>query len=356
MSSRVAIVLTGGGARRLAGTPKSTLRRGGASYLALALAAVADADAVVVVGDADPHHPAPRYVREDPPGGGPGAGILAGLDAGDPRGEASEVVVLAVDMPGVTPGTVERLRRAAAGRDGAVLLGADERRQLALVLDAHRLRAVRPAGPADGLPVHRLLAGLDLVEVEPEGAEGLDVDTPADLAASHGVSVEPVDAEDWERWARLRLVALEDAPDAFGSRHVDWADADEGRWRSRFDTPRAVFRVAVLDGVDVGMVALQPALGGWSLVSMWVAPGARGRGVVDALVAEVATYAAGQGAEALLLQVREANARARAAYERLGFVVTGEVEDPSAPPALRELEMRRDLRPPAARTDVGVDS
>ncbi|WP_299058250.1 GNAT family N-acetyltransferase [uncultured Nocardioides sp.] len=350
MSTLGAIVLTGGGARRLGGTPKAALRRGDVTLLDLALAAVSDADEVVVVGDAVPERPALRTVREDPPGGGPGAGILAGLDAVP---GVNAVVVLAVDMPGVTRATLGRLREAAEGGDGAVLLGADRRRQLAMVLDAARLRDARPPGPAEGLPVHRLLAGLDLAEVEPEDDEGVDVDTPADLAAVRGIRLDDIGAEDWQRWAVLRLAALADAPEAFGSRHADWVDADERRWRTRFDTPRATFRLAVLDGRDVGMVAVQPghpddpASSGWWLISMWVAPDARGRGVTDALVEDVASWTAAQGGDALLLHVREQNGRARAAYERLGFRAveggTGKVEDPAAPPELRELLMRRDL-------------
>ena len=60
---------------------------------------------------------------------------------------------------------------AAEGHDGAVLVGPDGRRQLALVLDVARLDAVRPSlEEQHGLALHRLLAPLDLAEVPAEGA------------------------------------------------------------------------------------------------------------------------------------------------------------------------------------------
>ncbi len=63
-----------------------------------------------------------------------------------------------------------------------MLVDPDGRRQLTLVLDLARLDAVRPdrEGQHD-LPLHRLLAGLDLAEVPSVGDEHRDVDTWTDL-------------------------------------------------------------------------------------------------------------------------------------------------------------------------------
>jgi hypothetical protein len=82
----------------------------------------------------------------------------------------------------VTPRTFQRLRAAAEGCDGAVLTGPDGRRQLAMVLDVARLDAVRPGlEEQHNLPLHRLLAPLDLAEVAAEDREHRDVDTWADV-------------------------------------------------------------------------------------------------------------------------------------------------------------------------------
>lgn len=181
LSSYAAVVLAGGTGERLGGVDKAALVVDGRTLLDRALAAFAGADEVVVVGDARPAPAGVRFVREDPPYGGPAAGLLAGRDAltADP----SWLAVLAVDMPHVTTATWQRLAGAADGHDGAALVDAGGRRQLALLLRTSRLDEVRPA-EGDRLAVHRLLAPLDLVGVPAEGQEARDLDQPSDLPAT----------------------------------------------------------------------------------------------------------------------------------------------------------------------------
>ncbi len=134
-----------------------------------------------------------------------------------------------------------------------------------------------------------------------------------------------VTAEDWAVWRPVRLAALTDAPQAFGSRLEDWQDAPEHRWRTRLSLPGAVDLLAVEDDVVVGMASGvpdpdDPALA--ELISMWVAPDARGRGHVALLVDEVARVLVAQGVAHLELSVMPDNDRARRAYERIGFTAT----------------------------------
>ncbi len=168
-----AVVLSGGTGRRLGGADKAGLRLSGRSLLDHALEATAAADATVVVGPPTPTSREVTWTREQPAGGGPAAGLLAGLAALPPA--VDTVLFLAVDMPAVRTGTFERLLTAAAEHDGAVLVGRDDRRQLAGVL--RRSRVAAPPGDPEGLPMHRLLAGLDLCEVPALGDESVDVDT-----------------------------------------------------------------------------------------------------------------------------------------------------------------------------------
>src|SRR6476469_5237758 len=60
--------------------------------------------------------------------------------------------------------------------------------------------------------------------------------------------------DDWRLWRDLRLSALADAPEAFGSSLADWETADERRWRRRLeDVP---FNVIALTGdVPVGQAS-----------------------------------------------------------------------------------------------------
>jgi molybdopterin-guanine dinucleotide biosynthesis protein A len=175
-----AVVLAGGVAARLDGADKASFELHGRTLLTWTLDALVDATEVVVVGDPVPTHRPVTFTREDPRHGGPVAALLTGRDALlDPR---SSVGVVACDMPFVTSQTFRRLHQAAQGRDGAVLVGPDGRRQLAMVLDVARLDAVRPTlEEQHNLPLHRLLAPLDLSEVAAEGREHRDVDTWADV-------------------------------------------------------------------------------------------------------------------------------------------------------------------------------
>ena len=180
LSSFCAVVLAGGRAARLGGADKASVEVDGRTLLAHALDAVIDAAEVVVVGEPVPTERPVTFTRENPRYGGPAAALLTGRDALLRR--TSRLAVLAVDMPHLTAGTFRRLLEAAADRDGAVLTDPTGHRQLALVVDTARLDAVRPGHEEQhDLPLHRLLAPLDLAEVPAAGAEHRDVDTWADL-------------------------------------------------------------------------------------------------------------------------------------------------------------------------------
>jgi ribosomal protein S18 acetylase RimI-like enzyme len=152
--------------------------------------------------------------------------------------------------------------------------------------------------------------------------------------------------DDWQSWRELRLIALEESPDAFGSRLADWqGDGDrEERWRDRLTS--VALNVMVFDGdLPVGMASGARDGDDVELISMYVRPIARGLGVADLLVDAVAAWTADSGATHVVLAVRESNERATALYRRHGFEVAGPAPgEPGEPP---EVTMRR----PAVRGD-----
>lgn len=176
-------MLTGGTAVRLDGADKASLELAGCTLLETALAALAEVPDVVVVGDELPTSRPVTFRREDPPRGGPVAGLLAGL-TGFARLPGA-VAVLAVDMPLVRPDTFRRLAAARGEADAAVLTSGDGRRQpLCGVYDATALRSAadRAGEPSGhGLSMTLVLDGLDFVEVPTVGGEDQDVDSWEDL-------------------------------------------------------------------------------------------------------------------------------------------------------------------------------
>lgn len=157
------------------------------------------------------------------------------------------------------------------------------------------------------------------------------------------VEVRALTPEDWRLWREVRLAALRDAPEAFGSTLAYWSgDGDaEPRWRARLrDVPLNL--IAVDDDSPIGQASgtLLDGDARSELISMWVAPAARGTGVADALVEAVAEWAQSLGASAVRLSVRRANERAIRFYLRVGFI---HVDEPGDDPA--ELAM---VRPPHA--------
>lgn len=132
---------------------------------------------------------------------------------------------------------------------------------------------------------------------------------------------------DWERSRAVRLRALADAPDAFWSTLEQEEHLPADAWRARLERQDALTFVAADDGVaageDVGVAVLLVRDDVGSLVSVWVDPRARGRGVAETLVRAVVDEAARRGLRRVLLDVGDHNVRAVRFYERLGFRPTG---------------------------------
>ena len=136
------------------------------------------------------------------------------------------------------------------------------------------------------------------------------------------IELRNIGPDEWEIWKDQRLAALRKAPYAFSSNLTEWENAPEQRWRDRLSICGSYQVVASLQGTIVGMAGglLLTEPGVAELVSMWVAPAARGRGVGDALVAAVEDWAYSVGATILKLSVAENNYPARKLYSRNGFV------------------------------------
>ena len=182
-----AVIVAGGHGRRLGGpggVDKPGLRLGDRMLIEIAVAAVPGAQ-IVVVGP-DRALPGVTVAREDPPGSGPAAAVVAGLRvlAGAP--DTMTVAVLAADLPGLTAEFLADLGdRLEADPDLDGVLAADRSGRRQWLLGVWRLGALRAAaGPSSWADrgVRELLAGLEYATVPADPRLIADIDTPDDLA------------------------------------------------------------------------------------------------------------------------------------------------------------------------------
>lgn len=178
------VVLAGGASRRF-GSDKLAADLGGRTLLDATLASVPDDLPVVVVGPRRPVRRGVDFVVEDPPGGGPAAGLVTGL-RGALDGGAELITTLPGDAPaagGAVALLLDALETAAA--DIAVAVGEDGQ-VFPLQLACTRTGAERflaAAGDGAGLSPRRLLEALEPLRVLVAAPALHDVDVPADAAA-----------------------------------------------------------------------------------------------------------------------------------------------------------------------------
>jgi ribosomal protein S18 acetylase RimI-like enzyme len=159
--------------------------------------------------------------------------------------------------------------------------------------------------------------------------------------------IERVRAGSRDRLRAIRLRALQDSPDAFATTLADVVAWPPEKWDQLLQHESTATFVASLDGSDVGLVRCAPHAElptAAYLISMWVAPEVRRKGIGVQLVDAVVEWARGSGFSQLMLDVAELNHGAIALYSRAGFVRTGKTG--TLPPPrqhLREFQMALEL-------------
>ncbi|TRY16899.1 molybdenum cofactor guanylyltransferase [Tessaracoccus rhinocerotis] len=179
----VALIIGGGRSKRM-GTNKGELTLEGRTLLERAVDAVTDASLAIVVAQEVELTPAPRwpevrFTLENPPFGGPVAGIAAGVAQLSDRSDAEEVIVLPVDAPSVSDAAGE-LGAARPGPDGVVLQ--DQQGWPQYLFGRYRLGSLRRAlgelGRVRGASVRSFGELLNVARVVVDHDLIADVDTP----------------------------------------------------------------------------------------------------------------------------------------------------------------------------------
>jgi len=142
---------------------------------------------------------------------------------------------------------------------------------------------------------------------------------------------------------RVRLAALSDRPDAFGSTLDREAAFDDEVWASRALRSSAgdqsVTYLAWLGDEVVGIVSGISAGSVVEVMSMWTSPPVRRRGLGRRLVEATVEWANDAGAKRVELWVIRGNDSAHRLYASLGFVVTGDHQPLPSDPCRNEIRM-----------------
>ena len=141
------------------------------------------------------------------------------------------------------------------------------------------------------------------------------------------VLIRQVDEDDWQTVRDVRLRALRESSDAFGSSLAREEGFAESHWRMRLRTSTTWVALDD-DGVPRGLVSLVQEPGSPEddrhVVSLWVAPEVRRRGIGWSLLDAAVRGGAELGARTVSLWVVDDNAEAVDLYVRAGFTRTGE--------------------------------
>jgi RimJ/RimL family protein N-acetyltransferase len=167
-----------------------------------------------------------------------------------------------------------------------------------------------------------------------------------------GATIRRVRAGEWRLLRDVRLRALADSPQAFGSTHAGESAQPDYFWQERATAAAAggerLTMIAEADGRWVGIA------GGFTepdepdrpwLVSVWIDPAWRGKSLGEELVGAVIAWARSRDAVQMQLDVAESSRAAIRLYERCGFLATGEKTPMERDPTILEDVMVLRLRP-----------
>ena len=146
------------------------------------------------------------------------------------------------------------------------------------------------------------------------------------------IVVRPIAANEWRTYRALRLRALLDAPDAFGSTHAAESTRPDTMWQERLQAAERSANDCALFAEGAGQICgllwckrseSEPHIA--HAYQMWVDPAARGAGVGDALLTAGIDWAKQMGVQHLRLgvTVSEPPSPAMRLYQRHGFVPVG---------------------------------
>jgi ribosomal protein S18 acetylase RimI-like enzyme len=140
--------------------------------------------------------------------------------------------------------------------------------------------------------------------------------------------------DDWHIYKSLRLRALQESPDSFGSTYVQEFEYSDDEWISLLSEKMSMKKAFPLvaeargnpGGLAWGQVHDHDTKSAY-VYQMWVAPEARGLGIGRALLNQIISWAKNAGRRSVKLAVTTTNCAAFALYRSSGFEPYGNAEE-----------------------------
>jgi GNAT superfamily N-acetyltransferase len=152
---------------------------------------------------------------------------------------------------------------------------------------------------------------------------------PSDNVTSPEIRIRELRVHEWELYRAVRLAALTDSPDAFGSVVAEEVLRPQEHWQQRLERGSSDTEMPLIvdaGGLGVGLAwgrVAQSDASAIELNQLWIAPSVRGRGLGRALVSRIIAWARSRNAEAVILDVTCGDTPAMRLYSSLGFRASG---------------------------------
>ena len=144
------------------------------------------------------------------------------------------------------------------------------------------------------------------------------------------IHIRPVAAAEWPTYRAVRLQALQESPQAFGSTYAAESQKSDQAWQSQVENAMASGQDCVLFALDDqqvrGLIWCKLAAteaGTADIYQMWVAPAVRGSGAGHSLLHAAVRWARQKAVRRVRLGVTHADSPAMRLYRNYGFVPIG---------------------------------
>lgn len=141
--------------------------------------------------------------------------------------------------------------------------------------------------------------------------------------------------DEWQKYKKVRLEALKNDPQAFGSSYDRENKKSDNEWKEKLMLSNTADSKKIFVGIDndsngflaIGAAYAENDLGEWNLIAIYVDPKHRGQGISKILSSEIInTLKARRNVRRLILRVNVNQQAAVNLYRSLGFVIINKEE------------------------------